>query len=724
MGRFRHLAPYLHFRPYGPRDFQSQDRFMNVDTLNAALSGLRAAQSQMGLISTNIANATTPGYTRKILPQGDFVVSGQSIGVTTGQVRRSVNTTLQFDLYKQTSLASISQIQLKYLSEIQLFHGDPNDQRALPGMMQGLSNDFRALADSPTDGNLLAATVNHARQFALRVNELSALYTRQRNDVQAEMSESVNTINRLLQQIATANEGVVRNANIGQSTAAQEDQRDQAVLELSQELDISYFKNADGRLVVQTEDGEALVDYTARTLVFEPTTLGVNSTYPGSAAGIFIDNPNSVDVEITTRNLGGKLQGLLGLRDDTLPRYQAELDEMTQKLAERFDAQGVRLFTGESGTVPPSVAPPTATGYAGFAQEFQVNSAIISNPQLLRLGTDGETIPASSARIIDRIVKYTFGLTQAETASGNVDISAATDLFTLLSIDSLAKVNGLKDIAALGALDSSSDINPGTEDTFSIAIGAGLPVNIVIAPGDTAADLVNTINTAFPGLASLSATGRLVLQDDENITIAAGTLGADGLEALGLSAGVTNAQNPSFTVQLDDGLSTTVSINSADTSTQLLAQLNAISGVNAALDVNGFLQITTDYGADIKLTDSVGGPLAALGVMIAPVVHGGFRTANLGPGADINSAVTGADTLISYTQRLISTQAAAASGIESDYNANETYRATVEQQYTNENGVNLDEEMANLIAVQRVYGANAKMLSTSIRMLEELMNAI
>lgn len=698
---------------------------MSVDTLNVALSGLRAAQSQLGLISTNIANATTPGYTRKILPQTDLVVSGESIGVGVGIIRRNVNTVMQFDLYKQTSLASTSQVQLKYMQQVQLFHGDPNAGQSLPALVTRLNNDFRALADSPTDGTLLASTVSHAQQFALRINDLSALYTRQRNDIQTEMSESIAKINNLLSTIDASNAEIVAANNVGRSTATQEDIRDQAVLELSKELDISYFKNSDGRLVVQTEDGEALVDYTARQLKFTPSTLGVNSMYPAEAAGIYIDNPNAtVDIEITTRKLGGRLQGLVDLRDNTLPRYQAELDEMAQKLAERFDAQGLRLFTDEMGTVPPSVAPPTATGYAGFAQEIQVNTLVVNNPQLLRLGTEGETIPTASARIIDRIVNYTFGLTAGEQSTGNVDISAATDLFTLLGIDSIAKVQGLKDVAALPTLDASSAIVPGTTDTFSIQLGAAPAVNITIGAGDTATDLVNTINASFPGLASISATGRLVLQDNENITIGAGTLGADGLEALGLSAGTTNAQNPSFTLQLADGLTTTVSINSTDTSTQLLAQLNAIAGVNADLDGNGYLRIRTDHGADIKLLNTVGTPLTALGMSISSVSHTAFRTANLGVNADIASQVNGADTIGAYSQRLVSTQSFAASNVQSTYQADETYRATVEQQYMNENGVNLDEEMGNLIAVQRVYGANAKMITTSLQLLQELLDAI
>lgn len=700
---------------------------MSVDSLHAALSGLRASQRQMGLISTNIANATTPGYTRKILPLTDFAVNGESIGVVTGQIRRQVNTTLQFDLYAQTSLSKSTDAQLKYLKEIQSFHGNPNDETALPTMLQQIGNDFAALADSPTSPDLLSATVSHAQDFAVRVNKLSDLYTRLRNDVQSEMQDSVTKINGYLQQINDLNNQIARNINIGMATADLEDQRDLAVTNLSEQIDISYYSTGDGRLYIQTRQGHQLVDVLPRYLNFDPGTLGVASAYPASAAGIYIDNPTSEsqDFEITTTGLGGRLGGLLELRDDTLPRYQASLDEMAQKVAVRFEEQGLTLFTDSDGRVPDSVAPPAATNYTGFSQIMQVNSSVLANPELLRQGTEGETLPNGSAKIINRVVQYTFGVSKGEIANGTADISAATDLFTILGIATEAKVTGVKNIEALGSLDNSSAIVPGTQDTFSIQLGAGTPATITINAGDTATDLVATINTAFPGLASISATGRLVLKDDEAITLNSGTLGAGGFEALGLTDGTTAAENPSFTVQLDDGAVTTIPITATDTSTQLLAKLNAIAGLHAELTVpGGTLQLSTEFGTDIKLSDGLGTPLAKLGVTVSNIAHDVFRNSNLGPGGNISSNISGADSLVSYSQRLISVQATEASTIYSRNDVNETYRATLEQQLSNESGVNLDEEMGHLVVVQQMYGANAKMISASIKMLEDLMDAI
>jgi flagellar hook-associated protein 1 len=49
---------------------------MSLTALNAALTGLRIAQQQIGVISNNVANVGTPGYTRKILPQQAQVIEG------------------------------------------------------------------------------------------------------------------------------------------------------------------------------------------------------------------------------------------------------------------------------------------------------------------------------------------------------------------------------------------------------------------------------------------------------------------------------------------------------------------------------------------------------------------------------------------------------------------------------------------------------------------------
>lgn len=703
---------------------------MTGNSLNIALSGLRTAQAQVNLLSANISNATTEGYTRKTLSQSNVVIAGATSGVRTNEVQRSVDQALQLDLFTQTSLASNTKAQLKYLDQIQIFHGDPALESSLPSLLQSLNNDFLALSDEPNSAQVLNQTVNTARDFAARINDTSAMYTSLRNEAQTEMQDSVNTINQLLNDFVEVNNDIVTRVNTGQSTAALDDQRDLVLLKLSEQLDISYFTTTEGRTIVQTKEGDLLADSQARLVVFNPTPLNEQSAYPSTANGVFIRNPSvnnaSLDIEITTRDLGGRLGGLLDMRDTLVPRYQAELDEIAQKVSQRFSEQGLQLFNDNSGVVPAHVDAPTSTSYVGYSRIMQVNDSVINNPNLLRLGTEGETISTGSTTIIDRINRFTFGDVRGELALGNVDLDATgvADLFTTLSLDESAKFIGEANIQALPTLDAADGIIPGTNDTFTIQLGIGTPVDIVIGAGDTATDLVNTINASFAGLASLSATGRLVLESNEDIILTDNNIGLAGLEDLGITPSTTPAQDPSFTIQINDGAVTTIPITSTDTSTELLSKLNAVAGVSATLDADGYLNINTTYGADINLVDGLSKPLAAMGVKINQIAHTDFRTTNLGTNGDISGEVRGSTSLISYGQRLIASQSGETSDIRRSFNTEETFRQTIEEQLSNESGVNIDNEIANLVAYQRVYSANAQVISVSIELLDELFAAI
>jgi len=57
---------------------------MSENSLRIALTGLRVAQQKISVISNNISNVSTEGYTRKSLPQYSRVLDGVGAGVDTG----------------------------------------------------------------------------------------------------------------------------------------------------------------------------------------------------------------------------------------------------------------------------------------------------------------------------------------------------------------------------------------------------------------------------------------------------------------------------------------------------------------------------------------------------------------------------------------------------------------------------------------------------------------
>lgn len=811
---------------------------MGLAGLNAALTGLRATQQQISLISSNVANASTPGYTRKILPQTAQTIEGVTVGVLTGTFTRNVDMNLQRDLWTQISSVGQLDVQQSYLNRIEQFHGDPTLEMSVAAEIAALRDIFAALADSPEDASILNETLNQAIDTAHKINDFADLLTQLRNDAQDELATNVGRANQLLQMIAEINKEIQASIPIGRPTAAMEDTRDVAIKELSSLIQISTFKRGDGVLVVQTRQGIQLADQRAETLTFRPSPLSATNYYPHSAAGLFIGDPavNSVTaVDIAGTSPGGKIGGLLILRDQTLPQQQAQLDELAHKLALRFDAQGLRLFTNEAGGIPLDTAPnpstlpnPTPVPYIGFSSEIRVNQQVLNDYTLLQRGTYGATLQPGSNEVVRRVLEFTFGDVLYQEAY-NSDAATGVDLVNTggaslqswLGIFSSNSLTGGRDLTTFADVNTllaaaTTDITP-PNDEFEIIFTeprlgytdppvARLTISLTAAqgqPGVNAAEqIIAEINAQIAAnlspaeiadmqpAASLGPNGEIRLTSRGSMQIDSTTLptgmGQAGLNWLGLadSNGTAKAPvDPYFDVQVGNSNPVRITLEPGETSATLLAKLNAIPGLVARYDANGYLQMRpgddltfTDqsFGGDIKI---IGGAFATSGAgygvppasggrtaidngvnissalfgtyainagvvsnnspissyrygsetngsLAPPVPTRPFRETLLGPGANLATNIVGSNTLIDFAQKIISRQSLDILLIQNKLKDETALQTTLEERLTNESGVNLDEELANLIVYQTAYAASARVVNAVNESFQELLNAV
>ena len=164
---------------------------MTTIALNSALSGLKAAQQALSTVSANIANASTPGYTRKILPQQTLIVNGTGAGVTTGALVRNVDTTLMKSLFGQVSTTQSALVKSTYLDRVQDFHGASEAQSAISNRIGALSDAFTALSSAPDTAMYLSQTVSAAQSVAKNLNDYTALITDLRKQSEIEISAYV-----------------------------------------------------------------------------------------------------------------------------------------------------------------------------------------------------------------------------------------------------------------------------------------------------------------------------------------------------------------------------------------------------------------------------------------------------------------------------------------------------------------------------------------------------
>lgn len=809
---------------------------MGLAGLSAALSGLRAAQQQINLIATNVSNANTEGYTRKILPQESQSIKGVTVGVVTGTFVRNVDLNLQRDLWTQISSVGELDVQETYLSRIEQFHGDPRLEVSVAAEIAALRDMFAALADSPEDSDILTETINQAIDTAGKINDFSDLITQLRNDAQDELAESVERTNQLLTLIAETNKQVQENLNVGRPTAALEDTRDGAIKELSGLIEISVFKRGDGVLVVQTNEGVQLADQNAEFLTFRPAPQSAETYYPYNSAGLFIGDPaeNAITaVDIADDLPGGKIGGLLNLRDVVFPQQMAQLDELAHKLALRMEAQGLRLFVDSSGNVPLDTAPdpttlpnPTPVSYVGFSAEIQVNQQILDDPSLLQQGTYGATVEPGSNQVIRRILEFSFGSLSYQEAynddtttgvdlvnTGGVDLQNWLGLFSSNSVEGGRDLTVFADVNTLVTSAGTDIVLP--NDEFEIIFTeprlgytdppiARLTISLTAAqlqPGANAADqIVAEINAQIAALltpaeiadmqpvASVGTNGQIQITSRGSIEIDSTTLPTGltqtGLNYLGLADSQGTARepvDPYFEVQVGNAEAVRVLVEPGETSATLLAKLNAVPNLVAQFDANGYLQLrpgddpsftNQSFGGDIKI---IGGPFstngaaygtppalgtrAALdaGVNISSALFGTytinagvvsnispitsydygsetngslatpptipFRTTLLGPGANVATNINSASTLIDFAQKIISRQSLDLLLVQSSRTDEASLQSVLEEQFLNDSGVNLDEELANLIVFQTAYAASARVVSAVDELFQELLNS-
>ncbi len=797
---------------------------MGISSLDSALSGLRINQAQIDTIANNVANAGTEGYTRKILPQSSQVVDGKSVGVIGETIIRNVDVRLQRDLWTQVSRTDFYNVQETYLNRVEQFHGSPDANISIAAEVSKLQDSFASLANAPGDPFLLSDVVDQAQDTVSKIGDLADHYRTLMNDAQNEADVVVQSINDLLVQIAELNSQIRFSKATGSTVAATEDARDKAVQELSQLIELSTFSRGDGVVVVQTLEGVQLAADQAEEIFFRPTPLSAHSSYPDNVAGIYIGDPNvnANAIEITERNIGGKLGGLIELRDNSFPKMIAQIDELAHKIALRFADQGLRLFTDRSGGIPldtppdPSTDPVTPVAYVGFASEIQVNRLIVDDHSLIQTGTYGGSIQTGANDIIRRIVEYTFGdvsyqMLANTDAATSIDIQAAatgaTTLQNWLGITSesemisglsLSNYASIADMLTAGGADAFGTA-PNETDTFIIRfddpdIGGGpydmeIDLSTVPSTGTNAAqDLVDFITADadwaaavadFGASVVVNSSGQLVMRSRGNIEVVnspVDPISDLGFSFVGFGESLAEAQDPYFDVQVGNNAPVRITLDPLDTETELLAKLNAVDGMVAQIDADGFLSIrpgnsftNPDFGGDINI---IGGPFttngAALagtaagraslddGVNIAQALFGtyqvtgavveqaspivdityqsetelgsgvfvSFRDSNLGAGANTLTEINQSRTLKDYANKVVNEVALELSLVQARNEDESSLRGLLEQQLLNESAVNIDEELGHLIVVQTGYSASARVISAVQEIFDELMTVI
>lgn len=380
-----------------------------ASSLSIATGGLANITSQLAVVSQNVSNANTAGYTLELGQQTALSADGTPLGVVTGATVRSINTTLQAEAWQQDATVAGMNVTAQALSAVDAAQGTPGDGDDLASLTGALSDAFTTLSADPSSSVDQSAVVTAASNLTNAINGIAQVIGTQRQDANDSAIQEIAQLNTALASIGTLSKQISTLSNQGSSTAALEDQRDAAESTVAQLTGASFVTGSDGSVQVILPSGTTL-----------PTDGSADVALAGSqlspefqARGVTLDGQ-----VITSQITAGSIGANLALRDTVMPTFQAELDEFSHDLATQFSAAGLNLFTdGGSSVAAAATTGPVQSGYVGLANRIQVNPAVTADPTLVQQGTSGTAIGASDQTVIEAVLNQAFGSASASTAA-------------------------------------------------------------------------------------------------------------------------------------------------------------------------------------------------------------------------------------------------------------------------------------------------------------------
>lgn len=345
--------------------------------LATAMSGLRANQASLSIVSGNIANAQTPGYVTQTPNQIEVATgtSGTSVDVT--GVSRQLDLYIQSQLRTETSGSGYADQMSNILGQLQSVYGTPGGDGTLETTYNNFTSALQALSTSQGSESAQTAALGAAQSLAQSLNATSQGIQTLRTNVSQDIGSSVTQANADMSTIATINTQLQGLAPTDPAAATLMDQRDNAINDLSKLMDVRTVTDSSNETSVFTTSGVQLVggELASKMTFTSPGTLTANNLYNSDPSKngvgsltIALPNGGSYDMVANKSITSGKIAADLALRDQTLPEAQTQIDQLAATMSSAL-----------------SDTTTAATSIAGSPAGFAVNTSNIQPGNTINL---------------------------------------------------------------------------------------------------------------------------------------------------------------------------------------------------------------------------------------------------------------------------------------------------------------------------------------------------
>ena len=471
-----------------------------ADLLGTGVSGLLASRVALDTTGHNIANASTPGFSRQTVtlatrdPQrsGTYFIG---TGVDVVGVQRAYSQYLTTAVWNQdSSLQRATTFSQSTDVLNNLLGGSNNVQSALDSFYSSIQDAANAPTSTPTRQAVLGKAASLVDTFHTMDQQLA----QQWDQTNQRISDSVSSINSLAQGIASINQQIQSKAAGGTPPNDLLDSRDQLLQQLSEQIGITTSTQGNS-VNVFTGNGQTLVSgSSALALQASPDPYDATRVNVVSTTGAILDGQLQ----------GGALGGLLDYRGSVLEPARNQLGRVAIAFATAMNAQhhqGMDLngqLGGDMFTLPaPQVSAASSnTGSATISATIADVGSLQSSDYTLRY--DGSAWSVST----------TGGTPITATGSGTAADPLTFDGLNLVIAGSAAAGDSFR---VQPTRDAAGGLQLALTDPSQLALAA--PVKAVAASGNQVS--VAALNVTDVGDANLLDTVQIQFTDASTYSI-------------------------------------------------------------------------------------------------------------------------------------------------------------------------------------------------------------
>ncbi|MBI6631119.1 flagellar hook-associated protein FlgK [Pseudomonas paralactis] len=681
-----------------------------MSLLSIGMSGLNAAQGSLSVLSNNIANVNTPGYSRQQTTQntnasnpfgGVFI----GTGTTLADVRRVYNEYLDTAYQNSTALNNDAKAYLDQVGAVDKVLSDKTT-----GLSSVLSSFFATLqtaASNPSDLSARQLLVTNAQTLSSRFNAISTQLTQQKETINNQLGSMSEQVNQLTASIASLNKQItqVQGAS-GNAPANLLDSRNEAVRSLNQLIGVTATEK-NGQFSVTTGSGQSLVEGGISNTISAVPSKTDNSQYT-----IQLDM-NGTALDLGGVISGGSIGGLLRYRSDALMPAINDLGRIAIATADTINSQlgqGLDL-NGDFGV--------------SLFKDINSAAAIASRSQ----GASGNSAGSGNLNVTIK------DSSQLSTFDYTVTFSDKTDPNKVTVLRSDGK--------AMGTFDMGSTPPP-TMDGFTLALdGKGTMAygdSFKVSPTATGASGIGVVLTdanklAFAG--PLKGTSSTTNSGTGTFTQPSLTAPLDihgGTDTAQLRAGIENSMPVKmvFGKPAADG---TQSYTISDSKGNPIGTGSIIPGQGNKITV------------DVPMRDASGAAIPGKSFKFDTTVNGSpadgdsttfaFNSGGKSDGRNAQELLNlqtkatvgmgegnGGTSLVGANSKLVSTVGAKASQAGVDSAATGALLSANKDARNSVSGVNLDDEAGDMIKFQQYYTASSQIIKAAQETFTTLMNAL